>query len=305
MLLAEFAVVHDVVNPVITGIIQGAVYGLVGLGLVLLYKGNRIFNFAQGEFGTVAAFVAFALISGSKWLPVTPYWLAILMGILAGTAMGLVSERLVIKPLFRQPRVTIVVATAGIALLAIAIEELLNGANPQVFRPIAQGSAFAIGDLQITKQQVAILVTLVVLAAAAALFFSRTQTGLAVLAVSQEPTATSLVGISVDRISMLTWTMAGFLGAVAGLLLAPTTLFTPAFMTATALIPSFTAAVFGGMTSLPGAFVGGIGIGVVEQLAQTNQSKIGNFPGSPRVAVFLVLLITLLVKPSGLLGKEA
>jgi branched-chain amino acid transport system permease protein len=98
--------------------------------------------------------------------------------------------------------------------------------------------------------------------------------------------------------------MAGFLGAVAGILLAPTTLGSPAFMTASALIPAFTAAVFGGITSLPGVFVGGVVIGVVEQIAITNIST-ETVPGVGRVIVFAVLLLTLLVRPKGLLGKEA
>jgi branched-chain amino acid transport system permease protein len=291
-------------TPLVTGVIQGAVYGLVGLGLVLLYKGNRIFNFAQGEFGTVGAFVAFIFITGAQWVPKVPYAVAVIFGLVAGTLMGLLTERLVIRPLFRQPRVTLVVASAGVALLAVSLELIINGGNPQSFPPVSPGSAFAIGTYQITKQRVTILVVLAILAVLAALFFSRTQTGLAILAVSQEPTAASLAGISVDRISMLTWSMAGFLGAVAGILLAPTTLFAPAFMTSAVLIPSFTAAVFGGMTSLPGAFLGGVSIGIIEQFAGVHLEVEGQ-PGMPRVAVFVVLLLTLLIRPRGLLGKDA
>ena len=291
----------DFVNPVISGVIQGSLYGLVGLGLVLLYKGNRIFNFAQGEFGTVAAFMCLILINGSKFMPKLPYPLALLGGVIAGTLMGLLTERFVMRPLFRQPKVTLVVASAGVALLAIAIELLVNGTNLQNVRPIASGTAFPVGSLQITKQQVAILLVLGALAAVSALFFSRTQTGIAILAVSQEPTATSLVGISVNRISSLTWGLAGFLGAIAGLLLAPSSAIAPGFMTTSLLIPSFTAAVFGGMTSLPGAFLGGVTIGVVEQFG----AKVTVFPGANSVAVFAVLLLVLLVRPSGLLGKEA
>lgn len=298
------AVQDDLFNPAITGAIQGAVYGLLGLGLVLLYKGNRVFNFAQGEFGTVAALATFAFATGFGALPETPYAAAVLVGLVAGTLMGLATERLVARPLFRQPKVTTVVATAGVALLAIAVELMIFGTNPQRARPVVEGTVVRSGGLTITKQQVIILVVLGLLAAGSALFFSRTQTGLAIIAVSQEPTATSLVGISVNRISALTWGLAGFLGAIAGILLAPTTLFSPAFMTASALIPAFTAAVFGGITSLPGVFLGGVLIGVVEQLAITNIPTT-TVPGASRVVVFGVLLLTLLIRPKGLLGKEA
>jgi branched-chain amino acid transport system permease protein len=175
----------DLFNPAITGAIQGAVYGLLGLGLVLLYKGNRIFNFAQGEFGTVAALTTFAFATGFGSAPETPYAVAVLAGLLAGTLFGLLTERLVARPLFRQPKVTTVVATAGVALLAIAVELMIFGTNPFRPRPIVEGTVVRSGGLTITKQQVIILVVLAVLAVASALFFSRTQAGLAVLAVSQ------------------------------------------------------------------------------------------------------------------------
>lgn len=294
----------DVLTPLVSGAIQGALYGLLGLGLVLLYKGNRIFNFAQGEFGTVAALLAYAFVVGSGGLPKLPYGVAVLIGLVGGTLMGLLTERVVARPLFRQPKVTTVVATAGVALLAISLELMFFGTNPLTARPAVNGNFFTVGSLQVTWQQVLILAVLALLAVASAIFFSRTQTGIAILAVSQEPTATSLVGISVNRISALTWGMAGFLGAAAGILLAPTTLFTPGFMTIVALIPAFTAAVFGGITSLPGAFLGGVVIGIVEQFGN-KWVPTTLVPGGNRILVFLTLLLVLLVKPSGLLGKEA
>ena len=294
----------DVLTPLVSGAIQGALYGLLGLGLVLLYKGNRIFNFAQGEFGTVAALLTYAFAVGSGGLPRLPYGVAVLIGLLAGTLFGLVTERVVARPLFRQPKVTTVVATAGVALLAVSIELLFIGANPLNARAAIEGNFLSVGNLQVTWQQVLIVAVLALLAVASALFFSRTRTGVAILAVSQEPTATSLVGISVNRVSALTWGMAGFLGAVAGILLAPTTLFSPGFMTAVALIPAFTAAVFGGITSLPGAFVGGVIIGIVEQFGN-KWVPTSLIPGGNRIFVFLTLLVILLVKPAGLLGKEA
>ncbi|HVE98658.1 MAG TPA: branched-chain amino acid ABC transporter permease [Mycobacteriales bacterium] len=300
MLLAA-DLTQDFTTPLVSGAIQGAVYGLLGLGLVLLYKGNRIFNFAQGEFGTVAAFLVLVSSTGAGIFPKMPFPVAIVVGLVAGTLMALVTERLVIRPLFRQPKVTMVVATAGVALLAISFELFFNGTNGRNARPIVAGEAIRSGGLSITWQQVVIVGVLATLALASALFFSRTQTGVAILAVSQEPTATSLVGISVNRISALTWGMAGFLGAIAGILLAPTTLFGPGFMTTSALIPGFTAAVFGGITSLPGAFLGGVLIGIAEQFG----NKIDLFPGANRVVVFALLLVILLIKPAGLLGKEA
>lgn len=294
----------SVVTPVIGGAIQGAIYGLLGLGLVLLYKGNRIFNFAQAEFGSIAALLVLAFLQGSRFLPQVPYPVAVVFGLLAGVLVALATERLVIRPLFSQPKVTIVVATAGVALALIAVGLFFQGPNPITLQPLVAGDLVNRGGLRITNQQVVSLVVLAVLAVAAVLFFSRTRTGLAVLAVSQEPTATSLVGISVNRISALTWGIAGFLGATAGILLGGGGTVSPGFLTVTALIPAFTAAVFGGITSLPGAFVGGIVIGIVERLAAVNLQ--GSFiPGADDLIVFVMLLGVLLLKPAGLLGKEA
>ncbi|MEX2291323.1 MAG: branched-chain amino acid ABC transporter permease [Mycobacteriales bacterium] len=295
----------SVVGPAISGAIQGAVYGLLGLGLVLLYKSNRIFNFAQAEFGTSAAFATLFAVNGTGFLPQMPLGAAVVFGLLVGVGIGLLTEFLVVRPLFNAPKVTLVVATAGVALLLIAIQGFLNGAEPGSFPPLVGGDLVNTGAVRITRQQGVIVVVLTVLAAASALFFSRTRTGTAIIAVSQEPTATQLVGISVRRISALTWGIAGLLGGVAGILLSGSNgVIAPGALTGLALIPAFTAAVFGGITSLPGAFLGGVVIGVVEALAQANISK-DILPGSGSVVLFVTLLAVLLVRPAGLLGKQA
>ncbi len=294
----------DLVAPAITGAVQGSVYGLLGLGLVLLYKSNKVFNFAQAEFGTTAAFATLFGDSGTGFLPDMPLPVAVLFGLLVGTGVGLLVERLVVRPLFSAPKVTLVVATAGVTLLLIALQGFLQGAEPGSFPPLIGGDLYNGGAIRITWQAVIIVVVLAVLAVASALFFSRTRTGTAIIAVSQEPTATSLVGISVKRTSAFTWGLAGLLGAIAGILLSGNNgIIAPGALTGLALIPAFTAAVFGGITSLPGAFLGGVVIGLVEAIAQANIPG-DILPGSGRVVLFVALLSVLLFRPTGLLGKE-
>ncbi len=294
----------DVVAPAISGAIQGAVYGLLGLGLVLLYKSNKVFNFAQAEFGTSAAFVTLFFDQGTGVLPDLPLPIAVVLGLASGVGLGLLTERVVVRPLFNAPKVTLVVATAGITLLLISLQGFVAGAEPSNYPRIFSGDLVDAGAVRITAQQGLIVVVLGLLALASALFFSRTRTGTAIIAVSQEPTATSLVGISVNRISSLTWGLAGLLGAIAGILLSGSVGFVaPGSLTGLALVPAFTAAVFGGITSLPGAFLGGVVIGVVEALAQANIPK-EDVPGSGLVVLFVALLGVLLVRPAGLLGKE-
>lgn len=294
----------EVVAPAITGLVQGSVYGLLGLGLVLLYKSNRIFNFAQAEFGGVAAFTWVFFDTGKGFLPDTPTPIAVAIGVLMAVVVALLTERLVVRPLFNAPKITVVVATAGVLLLLIAVEGFLYGGEAGFFPAIFSGDAVNEGAIRVTNQGAAIIVALLLLAVGSALFFSRSRYGTAILAVSQEATSARLVGISVERISALTWGLAGFLAGVSGILLAGSIgLAAPGSLTGLALVPAFTAAVFGGVTSLPGALVGGLVIGVIESLATANIPK-ESLPGSGQVVLFIALLLVLLVRPSGLLGKE-
>jgi branched-chain amino acid transport system permease protein len=166
----------------------------------------------------------------------------------------------------------------------------------------------------IEPQLLLIVGVLILLAVVLGYFFSRTDLGLAILATSQDAFATRVVGIGVERTSRFIWGSAAFLGAVAGLLYIPPSLpLAPGIMTAGVLIASFTAAVVGGMTSLPGAFIGGLSVGLIQSLAQwaSGHYQIGDrfvdqiIPGAPNVAVLLVLLLVLMIRPQGLLGNEA
>jgi branched-chain amino acid transport system permease protein len=304
-------------QPLILGVIQGSVYGLIGLGLVLLYKSNRIFNFAQAEFGTIAGLTAFFGLNGQLFgIPWhMPYAVAVTVGVLLGTLSAVVTERVVVRPLFNQPKVILVVGTVGVLLAMIAVESLVfpesGSASLPAFNdpklgavPGLEDPAFRVGfaGYNVQWEQVLTLVVLVVMALAAVAFFRFSRQGTAILAVSQEPTAAQTVGISVSRVSLLTWTLAGFLGSVAGIVaLAGAPLLVPGVVTGTALVGGITAGVLGGITSLPGAFLGGILVGLVQTFAQA----FFTFPGAQGVVVGAVLLLVLLVRPTGLLASEA
>lgn len=300
--------------PLAAGLVDGCVYGLIALGLVLIYKSNKIFNFAQGEFGSVAAFVSYAFLTGLGPFPKVAYPLAILAGLLAGVLVGLATERLVIRPLFAASRATLLVATAGVALFLVSIEAVLLGVqNLHVFPQVAPGTHFALfgppggaNAYTFGVTQIDIVVALALMGVAGALFL-RTRYGRAILAVCQDAVAARLVGIDVRRISALTWAIAGLLGAVAGLVYAPDIgAIPPGFMTGIGqvgpLIFGFIAAVLGGMTSLSGAFLGGIAVGVIGSFAGTYIPAV--VPGGEQLALAVVLLLALLVRPTGLLGRE-
>ncbi|MBV9099054.1 MAG: branched-chain amino acid ABC transporter permease [Frankiaceae bacterium] len=316
VLADPFSAQLNFITPLISGLADGAAYGLLGLGLVLLYKSNRIFNFAQGEFATIAAIVAFMFDTGSGVLPKTPYFISVAIGILAAMLVAVATERLVIRPLFHRPRVVLVVATVGVALFLIGVEGLVPYSKTASLRTISDALGVRsyvtqIDHVVVLDQDVAKLIALAALAVLAFVFFRFTHTGTAILAVSQDATAARVVGISVERISMATWAIAGFLGGVAGVLLAvpPFGSVSPGSITGLSLTVAFSAAVLGGMTSLPGAFLGGILIGLIQQFANADHSFVPGLNSLPsaqsEVAVVVVLLAVLLIRPRGLLGREA
>lgn len=291
---------------IVIGIIQGSVIGLLALGLALVYKGSRVFNFAQAEFGSVAGFALYFLIEVVN----VPYPVAALLAVAGAGLMGFVMERLVVRPLFDAPRVTLLVATAGFALLALALQLQIGGANQRNMSAALSGKGIGVLGATVRPQQFLTVLVVIGLALGLAYFFKKSDLGLAVLATSQEPVATELVGIGTKRISSFVWTFAALLGGVAGILQAGiANVITPGFMTANYLLLGFTAAILGGITSLAGAFVGGQLIGIVQQLGSyfdaTYMPEGIEIPGFPDLIVFIMLLAVLLVKPRGLLGREA
>ena len=302
VVLSALMVASGQKQALVIGVITGAGYGLVALGLVLIYKSSGVFNFAQGEFGTIAVYTLYGVhdLAGVPLLP------AMLVGLAASAAMALATEQLVVRPLFNAPRVTLLVATAGVSLVAISLELWLGEARIRFIQPaLGRLNRMSVFGVQVSDQRLLVLAALLMLAVLLGLFFSRTNLGLAILGVSQEPVATELMGISVRRLSSFTWALTGVLAGLAGMLTAPVVgSFAPGFLTTTALIPAFTAAVLGGMTSLQGAFVGGVVVGVAQSLAVSSPA-FKDIPGPGAVMVFVLLVIVLAVRPQGLLGKAS
>ena len=315
---------------VVLGLANGAVFGLVALGLVLVYKGARVFNFAHGEIGTLAAYALLVGVSGEKekfgfglrGLDL-PYWLAIVMALVVAIGIGLLFERLIVRPLLNSPRVTVLVATIAAALFAVGMEIIVFKAEPRPLDPVVSGfdkqgdpTGPEVFGLILQPQQLISIGVLAAFAALLAYFFSRTDLGLAVLAISQDSFATRVVGVGVERMSRFIWVSAAFLAAIAGILYVPIAgSLQPGVMTSNILIPAFTGAVIGGMTSLPGAFVGGVVVGLVQTISQwaSTNFTVGDpprafseiIPGTEQLALLVVLLIVLLARPQGLLGREA
>jgi branched-chain amino acid transport system permease protein len=282
----------------VIGIATGAVYGLFAFGLVLVYKATRVLNFAQAEIGAFAAFLTWTFTN-----PVhLPWALAAGIALAASGVVGVVFERLVIRPLISASRMTLVVATVSAGLLVGGIELKAWGGNPKVLASPFTFRGPSIAGVVLPPPRLVALVIGIVAAAAAAWFFRRTTFGLALLAAAQDVVGVRLTGIRLRHLSAFTWGVSSIIGGVTGIVIALSLgAFAPFFM-ARLMLLAFAAAVVGGMTSLPGALVGGVLVGVAE-------ATIAHFwisvPGLVETVMFGVIVLVLLVRPSGLLGRAA
>ncbi len=276
---------------VVSGIAAGALYALVAIGLVLIFKATDIVNFAQGESVTVGAYMG--------WLFITqlhlPYLLAFLLVVAGSALVGVVVERVAYRPLLKSPPFTVILATLAIGLILKNGIRLIWQDTPRTISGVFSAEPLEIGNVLITPERLAIVVTVAVVVALLALFFRFSKLGRAMRATAQSQEAASLMGISVPGIFSRTWALGTALGGMAGMLIAPLVGINTEL--GDVLIPGFVAAVVGGFTSIPGAIVGGVLVGVLENLA-------GVFISSSvkQVVPFAVLLTVLMILPSGLFG---
>jgi branched-chain amino acid transport system permease protein len=286
----------------VLGVLAGTIYALFAVGIVLVYRGTKVINFAQGEVGTAGLFLA-------TWLIVDHHmpWIVGAVAAMALTAgIGVVFERFVVRRMIDAPRVSVAVATVGLLLLVSSLELVvfkLGGKPRSINGPFAGWSLKMAGVVVSPTQLVSVVVALAV-GVGLAVLLRRTDFGLGVLAVAQDTSAARLVGVPVNRVSAFVWGTGAALSTLGCLLIAPGLgAFAPGAVSRLFLF-GLAAAVLGGLTSLPGAFAGGLIVGIVEASAGRIFDG-GSLPGVKTLAVFVLLLVTLLVRPDGLFGSKA
>jgi branched-chain amino acid transport system permease protein len=277
---------------IVSGIAAGCLYALVAIGLVLIYKATDIVNFAQGESVTVGAYMG--------WLMVTelhmPYLPAMVMVLIGSALVGMLVERIAYRPLIKSPPFTVILATLAIGLLITNIIRLIFQDTPRTIPGVLSTEPLEFGGVLITPERLGIMVTVVIVVALLMLFFRYSKLGKAMRATAQSQEAASLMGISVPSIFSKTWALGSALGGIAGMLIAPLVGINTEL--GGVLIPGFVAAIVGGFTSIPGAIVGGLMVGVLENLGGVYVSS-----SFKRVTSFIILIAVLMIRPAGLFGK--
>ena len=283
----------DFVQQLVSGIALGCVYGLIALGFVLIYKATEVVNFAQGDLMMLGGFFAYTFIAVLGF----NYWAGFALAVLAMGALGMLIERVVVRPILGYPQFAIVMATIGLGYLLRALAGMIWGTDDlKIETPFSSG-VLRIGDLVLAHDKLSVIVATAILCTLLYLFFNNTRLGTAMRATSENMLAAYYMGIPVKRVVSLIWAISAMVAACAGVLLAPITFIHSNVGLALGL-KAFPAAVLGGFGSIPGAVAGGLIIGVIETMAGFYWP-----PGWKDAAPYLVLLGMLLLKPEGLFGQ--
>lgn len=281
---------------IIGGLSLGSVYAIIALGYTMVYGIAKMLNFAHGDVIMVGAYICFFAVSSFGLSPI----IGILLAMLVCTLLGIVIEKLAYKPLRNAGSLAVLITAIGVSYFLQNAAQLMWTSNPKVFQSVVSGSiSLAGGELQISWISIVTVAACIVIMIGLTIFTSKSKMGKAMRACSEDKGAAQLMGINVNKTISVTFAIGSALAAVAGVLMCSAY---PTLMPTTGSMPgikAFTAAVFGGIGSIPGAMIGGLLIGIIETFAKAYIST-----ELSDAIVFVVLIIVLLVKPTGLLGKK-
>lgn len=284
---------NEVILQIATGVVNGCLYAILALALVMIYRSTNHVNFAQGEMALLSTYVAASLIAAGA-----PYWIAALGAIVCGFVVGALIERIALRPLNEAPILSVVTVFVALLIIIPGAIGLVFGHHSEAF-PSPFDSLGNLGGHILSSHALGTIGVTVLVLVGMTLFFRTTRLGLAMRAVAMLPLSSELSGINVRRILMLGWGLAGAIGAIAGLLVAPVVFLEPHMMSGV-MIYAFAAAVLGGIDSPVGAIVGGLLIGIGENL-------LGAFVTGTELNLTIALVIMfsiLVIKPQGLFGRR-
>ena len=281
----------------INGISLGSVYAIIALGYTMVYGIAKMLNFAHGDVIMIGSYVVFSAVSVMGM----PSGVGIIIAVVVCTALGVVIEKIAYKPLRGASPLAVLITAIGVSYFLQNAALLIFGANAKSFTSVVgfSGLTLADGALFISSETIVTILACILIVIALSLFIKYTKAGRAMLAVSEDKQAAQLMGVNVNGTIALTFAIGSALAAVAGVLLCSAYPNLTPYTGAMPGIKAFTAAVFGGIGSIPGAMLGGILLGVIENLSKAYISA-----QLSDAIVFVVLIVVLLVKPTGILGKK-
>ncbi len=284
----------DFIQMIVSGVAVGSTYALMGLAMVIIYKTSEVPNFAQGEMALITSFFAMMLLTQMNMSVYLAFFLSFIFAIILGCFLEFAILRRA-----KEPNVLgMIVITIGIEMIILGFVSWKFGADQKTMPfPIGPYDSFFIGDIFISKLAVLTLVTALLFMIILFLFFKYSKLGLAMKATQQNNVAAQIIGIRTNRILMMTWGISSLVGASAGLLISPTIM--QPFMMWDPMLKGFAAAVMGGMTSLPGAVIAAYILGIIENL-------FGGYVSIEfkTVVAFVIIVLVLCIKPSGLFSKH-
>ncbi len=296
----------------VTGILNGGIIALIALGIVLIFKSSEVFNFAQGQMVMLGAFLTWFFAGGTESgneLFNLPFWAAVILALVVSAFVGLLIERLALRPMTGQPLLSIVLMTLGLAAFLDGVVSITFGVQPKgnFPSPISPSDVFIINfpgafndTIILKKTLVAAFIVAMLVVFIFMLFFRLTRTGLAMRATAEDHELARSVGIKVPRIFGLSWAIAGIIATLGGILLASQV--GVSLSLSTVVLIAFPAVLLGGLDSFPGALVGGIIVGLVVALTQT--AKAIEVRNAAEIAPYVLILIVLVIRPEGLFGQK-
>ncbi len=286
------------VQLLVNGVILGVLYGVVAMCFVLIYKASQVVNFAQGEFLVIGAFVCLWFIQEFEM----PFLAGFLFTLCFMVVFGALLQALVLRPLIGEPVISVIMVTIGLAIFFQAAIKWLFGVNTASFPDVFETDSVRVLGLNVEPAYLAILAISLVSIGVFYVFFTHSRTGLAMRATAFDQQAAQSLGISTQRMFAIAWAISALVSAIAGITLGIVNKIS--FALALVGIKVFPAAILGGLDSIVGAVVGGIIIGVLENLAEFADGQYLNWGNMYAIAPFYVLVIILMVKPYGLFGTK-
>jgi len=280
----------------VTGIVVGSIYGLVALGFVLIYRASDALNLANGEFVIIGAYICLTLMTAYK----VPFFVALLITLIFNLVLGLVVERIVIRPLQNAPVISLIMATIGLSSLLAGAVHIIWGHQTKTFPQIFPSKPLEFGGVIITSVYLWSFIIVITLLVIFSVFFKFSKMGIAMRAVAGDQQAAQSMGISVKTVYGITWAIASVVAAVGGVLLGNINGVSPGM--AAIGLTVLPVVILGGLDSVLGAIVGGFIIGILQSMAGGYLDPlIGG--GLKEVAPFIIVLLILLIKPYGLFGR--